>query len=132
LSFGNNQGQLDPNQESTVDDPWPRCLFLLKTTTIEAKNVLVHCCGEESMSDLSTTFLACTSQHQYAFSTPPCRLSLLMVVPSGTNSKWMIPLMSKKQINIVLILDFDIHSIFDLGEFFKLNSMDWQLTSESY
>jgi hypothetical protein len=31
------------------------------------------------------------------------------VVPSGTNSKWMKPLMSKKQINI------DINGFFGLG-----------------
>jgi hypothetical protein len=37
------------------------------------------------------------------------------VVPSGTNSKWMTPMMSKKQINIILILDFDIRGFFGLG-----------------
>jgi hypothetical protein len=36
----------------------------------------------------------------------------------------MTPLMSKKQINIVLILDFDIHGYFGLGEFLDLHSMD--------
>jgi hypothetical protein len=39
----------------------------------------------------------------------------LTVVPSGTNSKWMIPLISKKQMKIVLILDFVIHGFFGLG-----------------
>jgi hypothetical protein len=44
----------------------------------------------------------------------------LIVVPLGTNSKWMIPLMSKKLINIVLILDFDIRGFFGLGFHHKL------------
>jgi hypothetical protein len=38
--------------------------FLLKTATLESKNVAVRCRGEESMSDLSTTLLACASRHQ--------------------------------------------------------------------
>jgi hypothetical protein len=54
------------------------------------------------------------------------------MVPSGTNSKWMMSLMLKKQIKIVLILDFDICGFFDLGEFFDLHSMDWCLASGSY
>jgi hypothetical protein len=39
----------------------------------------------------------------------------------------MIPLMLKKQINIVLNLDFDIRGFFGLREFFDLQSMDWCL-----
>jgi hypothetical protein len=39
----------------------------------------------------------------------------LTVVPSGTDSKWMTPLMSKKQINVVFIFDFDIRGFFGLG-----------------
>jgi hypothetical protein len=38
-------------------DPWQRCLFLLKTVTLEAKNVPAHSRGEESMSDFFTTLL---------------------------------------------------------------------------
>jgi hypothetical protein len=44
----------------------------------------------------------------------------------------MIPLKSKKQINIVLVLDFDVCGFFGLGEFFDLHSMDWYLASGSY
>jgi hypothetical protein len=58
-----------------VDDPWQRCLFLLKTATLEARNVLACCHGEKSTSDLSTTLLAWVSCCQYALSTPPYRMS---------------------------------------------------------
>jgi hypothetical protein len=44
----------------------------------------------------------------------------------------MILLMSRKQINVVWILDFDIFGFFGLGEFFDLHSMDWRLASGSY
>jgi hypothetical protein len=44
----------------------------------------------------------------------------LTAVPSGTNKKWMIPLLSKKQINIVLILDIEIHGSFGPGNHHKL------------
>jgi hypothetical protein len=44
----------------------------------------------------------------------------------------MIPLMSKKQINIVLILDFDTHGFSGVGKFFDLHSMDWCLAFGSY
>jgi hypothetical protein len=37
------------------------------------------------------------------------------VVPSGTDAKWLILLMSKKQNNVVLILDFGIRGFFGLG-----------------
>jgi hypothetical protein len=40
------------------DDPWQRCLLLLKTMTLEAKNIPAHCHGEESIDYLSTTLLA--------------------------------------------------------------------------
>jgi hypothetical protein len=57
-----------------------------------------RCRGEESMSDLSTTPLACATKHQYA----------------------SIFLMSEKPINIVSILDCDIHGFFGLGIHHKL------------
>jgi hypothetical protein len=41
----------------------------------------------------------------------------------------MIPVMSKKQVSIVLILDFDIRGFFGVGEFIDLHSMDWCLAS---
>jgi hypothetical protein len=44
----------------------------------------------------------------------------------------MLPLMSRKQINIVLILEFDNGSFFGLERFFDLHPMDWSLASESY
>jgi hypothetical protein len=44
---------MEPSQDSRADDPWKRCIFLLKTVTLEAKNTPAHCRGEESMSDLS-------------------------------------------------------------------------------
>jgi hypothetical protein len=47
------------------------------------------------------------------------------VVLSGTDSKWIILLVSKKQINVVFILDFDIFGFFGVGEFFDLDCMDW-------
>jgi hypothetical protein len=37
---------------------------MLKAVTLKVKNVLAHCCGEESMSDLSITLLACALGHQ--------------------------------------------------------------------
>jgi hypothetical protein len=37
------------------------------------------------------------------------------VVPSGTDAKWLIPLMLKKQINVVSILAFDIRVFLGLG-----------------
>jgi hypothetical protein len=59
------RSQLEPSQESVADVSWQRCLYLLKTATLKVKNVLAHCCGEESMSNLSiTTLLACASQRQ--------------------------------------------------------------------
>jgi hypothetical protein len=45
---------------------------------------------------------------------------------------WIIPLMSKKQINIFLILDFVIRGVFGWGEFFSLRSMDWHLALGSH
>jgi hypothetical protein len=39
--------------------------------------------------------------------------------------------MSRKQITIVLILDFDIRG-FGAGEFCNLHSMDWHLAAGSY
>jgi hypothetical protein len=52
-----------------------RCFFLLKTATLEAKNVSARCRGEESMRNLSTTLLACASRHQQTLSTTPSRMS---------------------------------------------------------
>jgi hypothetical protein len=49
------RSQLELRQESMVDELWWRCLFLLKTATLEAMNVLVRCCGEESMSNLHSS-----------------------------------------------------------------------------
>jgi hypothetical protein len=53
------------------------------------------------------------------------------VAPSGTDSKWMITLMSKK-VDHHLIMDFDIHGFLGMGEFFDVHSMDWYLASGSY
>jgi hypothetical protein len=63
LSFETARSQMEPSQESTADDPWQRCLLLPKTAKLKAKNVLAHCRGEESMSDLSTALFSCTSRH---------------------------------------------------------------------
>jgi hypothetical protein len=41
-----------------ADNPFQRCIFVLKPATLEAKNVLAHCHGEEPMSSLFTTLLA--------------------------------------------------------------------------
>jgi hypothetical protein len=53
------RNQLEPNQEIMAYDTQWRCLYLLKTVALEAKNVLACCHGEESMSDLSKTLLPC-------------------------------------------------------------------------
>jgi hypothetical protein len=34
---------MEPSQDSTADGPWQRCLFLLKTATLEATNVSTRC-----------------------------------------------------------------------------------------
>jgi hypothetical protein len=39
--------QLEPSQEGTAGGPWQGCIFLLKTATLEAKNVPARCRGEE-------------------------------------------------------------------------------------
>jgi hypothetical protein len=44
----------------------------------------------------------------------------------------MIPLILKKQINILSILDFEIRGFFGLGEFCNLHSIDWRLALGSY
>jgi hypothetical protein len=43
------------------------CLFLLKTATLEAKNVPGRCRDEDSMSYLSTVLLVSASRHQKKF-----------------------------------------------------------------
>jgi hypothetical protein len=58
------RSQLEPIQESMVDDPWRRCFFLLKTATLEAKNFPAHVAVKNQMSDLFITLLACASLHQ--------------------------------------------------------------------
>jgi hypothetical protein len=78
-------------------------LFLPKTVTLDAKNVPARCRAEESVSDVSTTLLACGSH--------------------GISKTFQHVDMSKK-INIVLILDFDIRGFFGLWEYFSLHSMD--------
>jgi hypothetical protein len=40
------------------------------------------------------------------------------------DSKWMMTLMSRKQTNIISIMDFDIRGFFGLREIFHLLSMD--------
>jgi hypothetical protein len=101
LSLETATHQLEPNLESTVDDLSWRCHLLLKTVTLEVKNVPACCCGEESMSSLSTTLLA-----PHGISKPFQHLHKECLINSGsfgTNSKWLIPLMLKKHFNIVLI-----------------------------
>jgi hypothetical protein len=113
--------QLEPSQESTADDPWQRCLSLLKTAMLEVKNVPA-CCGEESMSSCSATLFT-----PHSINKPFQHLHIECLINSGPfviNSKWMIPLMSKKQIDVVFISDFDIHGFFGLGIHHK-----WILTS---
>jgi hypothetical protein len=38
----------------------------------------------------------------------------------------------EKQVNIALILDFDVCGFFTLGEFFDLHSMNWRMASGSH
>jgi hypothetical protein len=101
---------------------WQKYLFLPKTVTLEAKNVLT-CCGKESMSDLSKTFLTCTSWYQQAFSTPP----QIMSNSGPFRYKFKVDDINdveKEDQHFFFILDFDICGFFGQGEFFNLHSTD--------
>jgi hypothetical protein len=69
------RNQVESSQGCVADGPQWMCLFMLKALTPEDKNVPPHCCGEESITNLSTGLTACTSWHQLDFSTPPHRMS---------------------------------------------------------
>jgi hypothetical protein len=64
LSFGNSKKSTGAKSGEYSGWSLAEMLFLLKTATHEAKNVLACCHGKKSMSDVSTALLACSSQHQ--------------------------------------------------------------------
>jgi hypothetical protein len=110
-----------------VDDPWWRCLLLIKTVALEARNMLAHC-SEKSTSDLS--LLAA-----HGINKPFQQLHTECLINSslfGYIFKVDDTPDVKKQIDIILFLDFDIHGLFDLWEVFDLHSMDCGLASGSY
>jgi hypothetical protein len=80
-----------------------RDAFYCQKLTLYAKNVPARCRAEESVSDVSTTLLACGSH--------------------DTSKTFQYIDMSKK-INIVLILNFDIRGFFGLGQYFSIHSVD--------
>jgi hypothetical protein len=45
-----------------------------------------------------------------------CEGRMLVVCFGGTNSQWIVPFMSVKQINMVFIFDFDINTVFGLRD----------------
>jgi hypothetical protein len=113
------RSQLEPSKESTVDDPWQRCLFRLKATTLwskECATMLLWWISERSLHNSPSMHLTASIS---LFSTSMWNV-WLTGIPLGTNSKWMIPLMLKKQINIVFVVDFDIRIFFGLGICHKL------------
>jgi hypothetical protein len=119
LSFGNSQKSAGANQKSTADDPWQRCLFVLKSATLKAKNVPACCHGEESMSDLSTA-LSCVP---HSINKPFQHLHIERPInggPLGCKFKVDYTPDVEKECRIVLILDFDIHGFFGLGIHHKL------------
>jgi hypothetical protein len=52
------RSQLEPSQERTTDFMWQGCPFMLKTATLEVKNVPAPCHGEDTLSDITTAVLA--------------------------------------------------------------------------
>jgi hypothetical protein len=94
-------------------------VFLLKTATLEAKNMPARCRDQESMSNFSTTLSACTSRHRQAFSAPPRRIS---------DNQWHFEHKFKvddahyveKTDQYYFYLDFDIRGFFGLGIHHKL------------
>jgi hypothetical protein len=97
------------SQESTVDDPWQLWFLQLTAATLVWKNVPARCV-EESVGNVSTA----PSRYQQAVSTPPRRMSA-SVWPLWIQSQGgYTPDVKRKQINIVLVLDFDIRRFFGL------------------
>jgi hypothetical protein len=75
LSFGNGLKSVGAKLVEDVGRSVAELPFPAKTAILENNNMPAHCRGEESMNDLSTTLLVCTSRHQQEFSTPPRRMS---------------------------------------------------------
>jgi hypothetical protein len=89
--------------------------------------VPVHCCGEDSMSDLSTTLLmASISLPNTSTLNEWQQRSLRVQIRSG----WY-PYDVQKA-DQFWSQTFDTHGFFGLVEFFNLHSTNWSLVSGSY
>jgi hypothetical protein len=104
LSFGNGQKSAGANQESMVDDPWQRCLFVLKSATLKVKNVPACCHCEESMSDLSTTL----SLVPHSINKPFQHLHIERLINSG-------PFGCKFKVDYTPDVEREAQHCFDLG-----------------
>jgi hypothetical protein len=108
------KSQLEPSQESMADGPLQRCLFLLK---LKAKNELVYCHGEESMSSLHNSPLLCLLASISLFNTSIQNV-WLTVVALGTKMEDISDVGKWDQ--CCFIMEFDIRGLFGLGIHHKL------------
>jgi hypothetical protein len=74
------RSQLEPSPENTADGPWQKCLFLLKTATLQSE----VCVGALSWSRISERYtLQLSSLEPHGISKPFQRLQIDFLINSG-------------------------------------------------